>query len=409
MTRFFTPARIVVLVGMGAALHVGKLPPALPVLRDALGITLVQSGFLLSLVQLAGMCLGLAVGLLADGFGLRRSMLVGLCILAAASVGGSFASSAHWLLALRALEGCGFLLVVLPGPSLIRGLVPPAQLPRTMGLWGTYMPVGTALALAAGPWVMGVSGWRAWWVSLGVGSLAMAVLLWRAVPDDRALAAPSKSQPAEVESWQQRLSQTLGAPGPWLAAACFGLYSGQWLAVVGFLPTVYAQAGISASTAGLLTALVALANMTGNLASGRLLQRGIPPRSLLFAGYATMALTTLVAYAHINGWVAPPAVQVLCVVAFSAVGGLIPGTLFSVAVQVAPSPRTVSTTVGWMQQFSALGQLCGPPIAAAVSAHVGGWHSTWWITLGSSCAGAGCAFVLGRVLARTRLSLQPVS
>ncbi len=45
-----------------ARLHVGKLPPAIPVLRDALGVTLLQAGFLLSLVQLAGMTLGLAVG-----------------------------------------------------------------------------------------------------------------------------------------------------------------------------------------------------------------------------------------------------------------------------------------------------------------------------------------------------------
>jgi MFS transporter, CP family, cyanate transporter len=30
------PALVVVLAGVSAALHIGKLPPALPVLRDAL-------------------------------------------------------------------------------------------------------------------------------------------------------------------------------------------------------------------------------------------------------------------------------------------------------------------------------------------------------------------------------------
>ena len=33
----------------------GKLAPALPVLRESLHISLVQAGFLLSMVQLAGM------------------------------------------------------------------------------------------------------------------------------------------------------------------------------------------------------------------------------------------------------------------------------------------------------------------------------------------------------------------
>ncbi|MFN9944845.1 MAG: hypothetical protein ACK56I_35805, partial [bacterium] len=49
--------------GVVAALHVGKLPPAVPVLRDALGVTLVEAGFLLSAVQAAGMVLALALGL----------------------------------------------------------------------------------------------------------------------------------------------------------------------------------------------------------------------------------------------------------------------------------------------------------------------------------------------------------
>ena len=35
------PAWLVILAGVCAALHIGKLPPALPVLRDALGVTLV--------------------------------------------------------------------------------------------------------------------------------------------------------------------------------------------------------------------------------------------------------------------------------------------------------------------------------------------------------------------------------
>ena len=66
------------LAGVSAALHLGKLPPAVPALHDALGISLVEAGFLLSLVQLAGMTLGLLVGLVADALGLRRSMLAGL-------------------------------------------------------------------------------------------------------------------------------------------------------------------------------------------------------------------------------------------------------------------------------------------------------------------------------------------
>jgi MFS family permease len=76
------PSWVIVLAGVCAALHVGKLPPALPVLQATLDISLVQASFLLSALQIAGMTLGLAVGLTADGIGLRRSMLIGLALLA---------------------------------------------------------------------------------------------------------------------------------------------------------------------------------------------------------------------------------------------------------------------------------------------------------------------------------------
>jgi CP family cyanate transporter-like MFS transporter len=74
-------------------------------------LSLMQSGFLLSLVQLAGMSLALAVGLSADGLGLRRSMLAGLMILGLASGLGAFATSVSELMLWRAIEGFGFLWV----------------------------------------------------------------------------------------------------------------------------------------------------------------------------------------------------------------------------------------------------------------------------------------------------------
>jgi MFS family permease len=70
-------ALIVIAAGVAGALHVGKLPPAIAALQQALGLTLVQAGFLLSLVQFAGMALGVAFGVLADALGLKRSMVLG--------------------------------------------------------------------------------------------------------------------------------------------------------------------------------------------------------------------------------------------------------------------------------------------------------------------------------------------
>ena len=395
------PAFIVIIAGMVAALHIGKIPPALPVLRDALGVSLVEAGFLLSMVQMAGMLGGVFIGLAADGFGLRRSMLLGQLVLASASLAGAWATQPAELLALRALEGLGFLLVVLPVPSLIRQLVPPSRLALHLGLWGTYMATGTSLVLAGGPVAMAMIGWQGLWGMLAVVSLAVAGWLLRRVPSDaarRAAAATAATAPANAAAparvqWSARLRDTLTSWGPWRVAITFSRYSSQWLAVIGFLPSIYAQAGLSGQVAGLLTAFACLVNVTGNVAAGRLLHRGVCARHLLYAGFLAMAVTTFVAFSPLTA--EAPVARYLAVVIFSAVGGLIPATLFALAVHVAPNEHTVSTTVGWMQQCSSTGQFLGPPLVAWVAGVAGGWQWTWVIT--------GVASVVGLVLAsRTR-------
>ena len=391
-------AYCVIFSGVVAALQIGKLPPALPELSQTLGLSLMQAGFLLSLVQLAGMTLALAVGLSADGLGLKRSMLAGLFVLGLASALGATAESAQALMVWRAIEGVGFLWVTLPAPGLIRKLISEQHLRKLLGYWGAYMPAGTALTLLAGPLWLPEFGWRTWWSLFAVLSWAMAIVLWRVVPADVFPIAPeSPIHDAAVKpvAWPKRLRETLSKPGPWWVALCFAMYSGQWLAVVGFLPSIYTQAGLSGVTLGLLTALAAAVNMLGNMASGRLLQRGIHPSVLLAMGFFAMGVGTLLAFAEFTqSW---PWLRYAGVLVFSACGGLVPGTLFSLAVRLAPNERNVSTTVGWMQQGSAAGQFAGPPLVAWLASLVGGWQWTWLAT-GLCCVVGG---VLSLFIART--------
>ncbi len=383
------PALVVVLAGVSAALHVGKLPPALPVLQETLGLSLVQSGFLLSLVQLGGMLFGLVAGLSGDSLGQRRCMLLGLGTLATASILGGFAGSATLLLAWRGLEGLGFLLAVTPAPSLVRRVVAPGDLDAKLGLWGAYMPLGTALALLAGPWVLPQAGWPGWWWLLAAATLAMAGWVRAVVPAD-----PPRT--AAASGWGRRLRRTLSLPGPRLVGLCFGLYAGQWLAVIGFLPTVYAQARMPAAAAGALTALAAGVNIIGNVAAGRLLRRGVPPPRLLRFGYVAMALGAAGAFLPVLD--IGPVGRYLAVLMFSMLGGMIPATLFALSVRLAPDPQTVSTTVGWMQQCTGIGQFAGPPIVAWIAKHAGGWQWTWAVAGLCSLVGLALTARLARLV-----------
>jgi predicted MFS family arabinose efflux permease len=393
------PAAVVIAAGVVAALHVAKLPPALPVLQQTMGVSLLQAGFLLSLVQLAGMTLGLPAGLLIQRWGPRRSVMAGLLLLAGASAFGGVAQTASGLLLSRAIEGLGFLCVVLPAPGLLRVLVPAGQLSRMLGGWGAYMPLGAALALLAGPAVMALAdaswGWRLWWWGLSALAALLALLVFWRVPADTP-ASGSPANPQAATPWRSLLKLTLRSRGAWAVALSFAMYSGQWMAVVGFLPSIYAQAGVAAAASAWLTALAAGVNIVGNLAAGRLLHRGVAPVALLSAGFVAMALGTGVAFG-VDG---SPRLQYLAVLVFSMLGGLIPGTLFSLAVRLAPGPQTVPTTVGWMQQWSALGQFVGPPLVAGVAALAGHWQWTWMVTGACSVAGLLLAWHIQALLRR---------
>jgi predicted MFS family arabinose efflux permease len=274
------------------------------------------------------------------------------------------------LMVLRALEGFGFLLASMPAPSLIRRLVAPARVNAALGLWGAYMPLGTAIALLAGPPAMQLLGWRGWWWVLAAIAGVMAAVLWRLVPPD-----PPRAARAHRNAWAARLRETLRKPGPWLVAVSFCVYSAQWLSVIGFLPTVYAQAGFAPNWAGAATALAALVNMVGNIGAGRLLQRGARPPLLLVTGFVAMAVGALLAFSA-----APGVLRYAGVLAFSMIGGLVPATLFSLAVRLAPGDANVSTTVGWMQQWSSFGQFAGPPVVAWVASRAGGWQWSGAVT-----------------------------
>lgn len=398
----------VLFAGVSAALHLGKLPPAVSALQASLGIGLVEAGFLLALVQVAGMTLGLLAGLAADAIGLRRSMLIGLVTLTVASVLGGLvgvaglaaADAVQALLGLRALEGLGFLLVVMPAPALIRATATADREKSALGWWGAYMPLGVAAALLAGPFLIGAAGWPAWWWAVAAVSGAAALGVAGCVPGDDARV--SLSTAAGAASWSERSRSTLRSTGPWLVAAAFAVYSSQWIAVIGFLPAIYAEAGVAVQWSAMLTALAAAMNIGGNVLAGRWLQRGVPAVRLLRWGYALMAMGAMAAFVQLGVGVdtvgLPPVLRYLAICGFSLAGGMVPATLFVLAVRVAPGASTVATTVGLMQQASAFGQFAAPPLVAWLAHRVGGWQWTWAVT--GACALAG--ILLAGQLARRR-------
>ncbi|WP_336716072.1 MFS transporter [Arthrobacter sp. USHLN218] len=388
---------VVVLAGITAAMHIWKLPAAVPLIQAELGLSLVQAGLLLGLVQVAGMVGGLAVSLLAELIGARRCLLIGLGLLFAGSLIGGFSTGAGLLMACRAIEGAGFQLATVVAPGLIRANTPPRRINTAVGFWSAYQGCATFVGLMASALILQVTGWQAWWWIMAAVTLLPVPLILKFVPRD----PPRDGSGAGPAT--RRIGVTVRSPKPWIAGLVFGCYTIQWMAVVGFLPTIYEQNGVTGIWPGVLSAVVGGLNAVGAVATAPLLQRGATPRQLIIPTFAFMGTTSLLTFGA--DWTGVPggtALQFACVAAFSLTGAVVPSTLTRLAVDLAPPGGSAPAAMGLMQQIFNVGNFTGPALVAWLATATGGWNSTWWMTCGFATLGV----LLSLYLSRRRLGLD---
>lgn len=374
--------------GMVAAFQVGKVPVALGQIRAELGMGLVGAAWVLSLFNLVGVGIGVAMGAIVARAGARGMAVAGLLVMALAGLGGAAAPNAAALLLTRFAEGLGFLMAAVAIPSLIARLAAPRDVKLAFAFWGTYMPAGQAIMLFASPGLLALAGWRGLWLVNAALLALYAAPLWRAT---RNLPA---SPPAPPGRLLQDLAATLRAPGPLALAFAFGCYSLQYLAVIGFLPTILVEReGLSAAIAGLMSAFFPVGNVIGNLAGGVLLHQGLPRWALIAAASATMGLCGLGIFSlGLSLW---PAYALALI--FAAGGGMLPATVLGAVPALAPAPRLVPATNGLLVQGSNLGQVIGPPAVGALAAATGGWQATPIVLAGAALAAVAAALVLRRL------------
>ncbi|MCX7962085.1 MAG: MFS transporter [Burkholderiales bacterium] len=379
------PAALAVFAGgLVCGAYVGKVPPALPAQREALGLSLVESGFIATTFNLIGLAGGMFFGLLCDRLGHKRVGLAGLGLMALAGAGGALASDFFALLLTRFLEGVGFMLYAVAGSALMAATMPAGrERLKAMGLWSAYMPTGASVALLAAPPLLAAWGWRGLWAVLATAAAMSFVLVARAAP------APRFGGVGFVRLARESLSQPAGLA----LAALFAFYVAQWTSVMVWLPTFLAEERAAAQgTASLLTALMVLANVPGNLAGGWLLSRGVRRGRLILFACAAMAATDVAMLTP----VLPDALRYVACLAFSLCAGVIPACVFSGVVVHARTPAHVGTTNGLVMQTSQAGQFFGP-IALAWLAAGGGWSASLWAMLGFAAGGALCGLAVARI------------
>ena len=364
---------VVVAAGVISAVHLGKVAIAGAQLQAELALSLGMLGGLGATFAVLGALGGMVAGSVVARAGDRRMLILGLVATVLGAAMAVLSDSFAMLLASRVVEGLGFLLITVAGPTVLGRLVHADDQNTAFSLWSCFMPAGMALAMLTGPWF---SDWRGLWVAAAFAAGLLAALVFWTVPrgSDQTLASAQGSRLAEV---------LRGAP---LAmAATFFLYSLMFFALFSFLPVLLQQRmQLSPGAVGLLAAAASAVNIVGNLAASALLRR-VRRATLGMAAAMTMALCALGIFLPVLG---PPSAFALCLV-FSAVGGLVPASLLSSVPKVTSTPPQAALATGLLMQGSNLGLALGPAlVGSAVDSH--GWAAAavWVVTAALAMAWA---------------------
>ena len=381
-------------VGISAAFLIGKVPAALPVMRTEMSLTLFQAGLIVSMFTIVTAGLGIFLGAFTDRIGHFRIGVGGLAVMALAGIAGAFAPTPEILILTRTAEGIGFVFISVSMPPLLVRLASLGDRAKALGFWGTYVPAGSASILIAGGLLIEAIGWRGLWLAVSAFYIFMFILLWWATrPLTNARAQPSSSGDTE------RISAVLKAPGPRLLAAVFMCYSALFLGVTSFVPLILVeQASWSIPSAAAAGALVVSANIIGNVCSGFLLDRGLSRARLQQLTAIGMALGAGIMFVE----ALPISTRIAGAFFFSAIGGTIPGSLFSGVPLHAPSPAHASTVNGLMFQGVSIGQFAGPALTTWMVGIAGNWTAALYFVLPAATLCFLFATQLGRVEGRMK-------
>ncbi|MFJ8018547.1 CynX/NimT family MFS transporter [Streptomyces sp. NPDC096339] len=367
------PAWLGPLLIVGIVLAALNLRPAITSLgalfeetREGLGMSGTVAGLITSVPALCFAVFGVTAPRLSRRFGPAAVVCAAMAAVAAGLVIRSFASNAAGFLAASALALAGIAVTNVLVPVIVKRWFP-EKVGTMTGLYSMALASGTSLAAAATvPLTDALGGsWRTGllvWAVLAV----IAVLPWLPIArtarrEERAAAASAGTLRAADTGPRVVRSRTA-----WALASYFGLQATGAYITMGWLPQIFRDAGVSASTAGVLLAVtmavgVPLSFVIPGLA-GRMKNQG--------AIAVTLGLFGLTGYLGL--YLAPVAGAWAWALLIGVSNCAFPLVITLIGLR-AKSPAGVVKLSAFAQSAGYLMSIPGPLLIGALYQHSGGW------------------------------------
>lgn len=362
---------LVLFLGFCAGLQLGKIAPITGFLQTRHDYSLTTIGWITALIGVFVALAALPSAKFIDRIGPVTGLKIGAIILTAGAAMLAVSDGLLPHLAARTIEAVGYVLLVIAAPAYLATHAPQRHRAVLLALWGSFVPVGYALANVQADLVAGALGPTAFLYSaaLLLGAFSFAVVIF----------IPRKDRPAARNQSGGRLSDL--SRNPALLAMGFGVYVLLSLSFFTFLPTFLELSGDGPDIS---PAAIALFVPAGNGAAALLLAL-VPARhapALTLIGFALSALCAIFLFQASQS-----AIVFVAYAGFAFLGGVIASMCFGSVPQAASKRFSAAMVVGVIAQAGGTGTIFGPPLAGFVI-ESWGWSGLTVLLTVLSVAGA---------------------
>lgn len=341
---------VVYFAGVAAPFNQFKVPPIMSLLMAEFHLDLTQAGLLMSIMAAIGLVLAIPASVVLQRFGPKRTILVALGFLTGGAFLGTLAGNYVLLLGSRFLEGIGMGLIGVAAPATISMWFPPEKRGTPLGIWATWVPVGTVVVYNLAPALASSSGWQAvWWVGSGY-ALLMMLLAGLLITRPAAVLAPEAQDQTAVNIWEALANRNI-----WLLALSFACMNLIMVSINTYYPTFLKdQRGYTLGQAASIASVMTFLKLVSSPSAGWLSDRLGSRRVLLFGPFLLMAVLLLFPFQVTGWWV---------FVVMSLLGlfiGIIPAATFAAAPDIMGKPQLAGLGMAVVLVGQNIGQLVGP-------------------------------------------------
>jgi MFS transporter, CP family, cyanate transporter len=338
-----------------------------PVLRDIqadLAMSDTVAGILTSLPVLCFGVVGLIAARLGRRFGTERALVVSLVLITVGLVVRAVAPSVGWLLLTSLMALIGMAVGNILAPVVVKAWFP-HEVGRYTGLYSMAVVLGTAVPVAITvPLAEALGGWRfglGAWAVPALAALVPWLFVARRTPVEVATPATGSGGAPALAARIRR------DPRAWALMVFFGIQSLEAYVVMGWLPTILQDAGLSPSRAGWTASLTLVLSVPVALIVPALAGRRPDQRPWI------VLMTAASVLGYLGLLLAPASVPLLWAVLLGIGLGAFPLALLLIGLRATTS-RGTSELSSLVQGYGYLLAATGPFAIGLLHDLTGGWE-----------------------------------